>query len=643
MADSTTTEMSEQALFRLTSSYLRELPLAMLTRPKQLRQLHSIISTKSRQYRDVAEIITLLPRRRPIHVLLDFDVIYSYITSEDAGNAEELQIRHFFEYSTITYSIPPGALEELRIFLSQYAPFVHRLESCKDEDCVEAIDSLISELAIDKTAGNWLSEEHATLKRSQQSEKKKVVMARLLLDRLLRVLTQRRFTGITTEYDTTTYGVLCDALTEYDPRTRLVSRNAAAVRRVADRNRRDAQNLAAACLLNKRSSDSHFMILTKRKDVKIVADRYVDAVQSVADYMFVAHSDEMLWLSITGYTRYGHAVLASVTDAVDRLQGFANSIQTQLIAVDSGIATSKRRVANVPVKLRKAVDLCVEALKGVSQLSIMRLEACRSPFISSDAAKTHHHFDHSVSGEPTEPLTFLQTLNAIRVVINEGLGQRYKRVGSTEGGLQQFAILDVDQVYATSLCSIVPSINELSHDWRIEFTAESDYATFCASIPILTCASSDLTRAQTKAKRSSIVPIINPDDEIIAGACGMLVTYSYGQLWFPFSQDVRVVPEDLSSLHRLAQHATQFLTRGARVRVGAKQRPIVPQVIHVWLVLKDVEIEFDVYPGDRSMDRQAIVVGNGPYTESITRFIESVGPTLINHERMAELCEGIIK
>jgi len=192
--------------------------------PELLAMLTEASVDRANTYAEAQQICESIPEK--FIVLVDFDVILAYVQAESERD-EFAEIRHFFEYSHLRYGVPAGAYEELLFWLREEYPGLNRfrLKYHDDQGLVKSLLDVLGE------------------KGSVAVDESRVDEAVMTLDRLLRVLTSRRYTQVYSVFDQKFADATNDIMQK--PVQKPVHRGKKTVER-SKNNLRDARNIAIA-------------------------------------------------------------------------------------------------------------------------------------------------------------------------------------------------------------------------------------------------------------------------------------------------------------------------------------------------------------------------------------------------------------
>jgi hypothetical protein len=190
--------------------------------------IHELCYHRHRFYSDVGRFL-LRTGKRPLCILLDFDVIYAYVMGGTAGNASEAEIEYFFNNSQLPYAIPAGAAKELSRLIIKSFP--------------------LGIVNIDRKRPDWLSILPAQLEAVIDEHANMTTSSRFIVDvvierasRLLNIVTNSRYKGVVSEFNNELKCMIQEKLAAIDDERR--SRHLTYRGERTENDERDAENIA---------------------------------------------------------------------------------------------------------------------------------------------------------------------------------------------------------------------------------------------------------------------------------------------------------------------------------------------------------------------------------------------------------------
>ncbi len=622
---------SELAKRAFGSNDLQTLTASMLTDKKVLRRLYARVSDTASRYDMAIQMFSFLPSNN-LCVLLDFDVIHSYITPEkdrldDRESMEQAaHIAHFFERATVPYQLAHGAVRDLRRFLVRYSPFVNLSTEEECDSLLQQIMDITKKSVKEVDVVNEYEEWKAAVEASKRSD---CVEDRVLVRRLHTVLfgspaTLSRFRGVVGGYNdalAVRFARSLDDLFQTEKkRTRQRLGRSSDIEshrhkfRAVERN--DGINLATACRLNsdaKSSNDEsepHYVVLTKREDVYNISCDYIDDPRNDCDYRFAMLPSQMYWLDITGFVNWGDAVCESAEVCKESLNDLAKSLRVQMRNVNYGGAEW------LPVSLRNAMTRWSSEVNAFTLLDI-------------EQSVSESRFIPSGDKDSLESESFFKLLLNIRSIAISAPIRAFVSRASMDNGRASYAICDDSPGRTGWLCDLIVGD---SGRWTVLFSVHGNFFSFVRAYAML------MSECDSPA-------VADPVDVVCCGpeghfeGNGIRVTTSYGVLWYVVSGSVSTIPSRIDSLSKLAAEATQLLTRGRDTVSAAteERREIVPRVLSIAVISDPYEVEFSLQPSDGENRKFCVLRGRGKLLGKVAAFVHLLGATLLPEETLQDM------
>jgi hypothetical protein len=608
-------------------SNIEEKIVKVLSDHQSILILLKLVSERASTYKNIARKMVHIPTSRKLVALMDFDVIYNYITAESGNRRRQLEVRHFFERSEIPYYIPIGAFHELVNYLRRFKEFRLPIPPDQEPDYAE-IARITFKLNEMQQRKPFITPEDQRFGQSYLSISR--------LNKLLDSPKRHRYKGVVSNRSKDLENVFLQLLEE-ETRIDIDPISAVEMKRAIEARKNDAANLACAATMSKMVSSSHFAVLSNTRAVHGAASSFFRTGFSDGTLCSLTPED-MVWLDLCDFhtkRNFARSTLVNVSQKMESLELLLVNLHENLTSGE-GVCFSEEDRFQLSSKIR---DIAED-----ETTSTISLETDRAAFQAADYHHRRYLYEQDQDEEtPSDQInprdSYLSFLRCISVV-SRALGDRgpqqyrYNQLEGVRDSGQIFLLIDESSVTGETIASI-QFYNRAKDRWTLNFICDGELSSFVSIL-----ATSNVIRLDDRVDKKGYRSISITDT---LPRKGIFVSYSHGSVAIE-SDAIDNGPIDGSSLLSMSKlillGLKQFKLWGGN---SLRSNKIFPEILSLRVVNQSVDVSFELIPPENRYDRHVTIHGAGFIEDWVLDLIQGLGKSLINKKKLREVVDQLIK